>query len=252
MGTKPLPYHPKEVYTQGLTDLDVRCDKYYKLGARFAKWRAVLLIQNGYISQASVKDTAWTLARYAAICQQHGLVPIVEPEILMDGDHTIDVSVKVTQRVLAATYKALHDANVLLEGTILKPNMVLSGLNNKAAPPAEVGIATVTVLQRTVPPAVPGINFLSGGQSEEEASLNLNAINSVPGVKPWTLSFSYGRALQASCIKTWKGHKDNVSAAQAVLFARAKANGEATLGKYAGGAGGADAAQSLAVKNYVY
>ena len=219
-------------------------------------------------------------------------MPIVEPEILMDGDHTLDVSVKVTQRVLAATYKALHDANVLLEGTLLKPNMVLngvprllgcfflvhnltysfSGLSNKAVPPAEVGHATLTVLLRTVPPAVPGITvrnisclcstllislyflvqFLSGGQSEEEASLNLNAINSVPLPRPWNVSFSYGRALQASCIKTWRGNKENVAKAQAVLLERAKANGEASLGKYQGGAGGASASESLFVSNYVY
>jgi len=171
---------------------------------------------------------------------------------LMDGDHTLDVSVKVTQRVLAATYKALHDANVLLEGTLLKPNMVLNGLSNKPVSPAEVGHATLTVLLRTVPPAVPGITFLSGGQSEEEASLNLNAINSVSLPRPWNVSFSYGRALQASCIKTWRGSKENVPTAQHVLLERAKANGEAAQGTYHGGAGGSSASESLFVSNYTY
>jgi fructose-bisphosphate aldolase class I len=252
-GVKILRGTDEETWTQGFDDLDVRCQKYYKLGARFAKWRAVLKISStGCPSELAIQENARGLARYAAICQDNGLVPIVEPEVLMDGDHSIVTSAKVTQRVLAATYKALHDANVLLEGTLLKPNMVLNGLSNKASPPGEVGKATVTVLLRTVPPAVPGINFLSGGQSEEEASLNLNAINSVQPGKPWNLSFSYGRALQASCIKTWRGNTENVAKAQAVLLERARANGEASLGKYKGGAGGDLASESLFVSNYVY
>jgi len=252
-GVKNLRGTDGETYTQGFDDLDVRCKKYYELGARFAKWRAVLKIsKDGCPSPLSIEENTRGLARYAAICQDNGLVPIVEPEILMDGDHSIETSVKVTQRVLAATYKALHDANVLLEGTLLKPNMVLNGLSNKPLPPHEVAIATITVLQRTVPVAVPGINFLSGGQSEEEASLNLNAMNALETKKPWNVSFSYGRALQASCLKTWKGHKENVVAAQAVFLQRARANGEASLGKYKGGAGGESASQSLFVSNYVY
>jgi len=170
----------------------------------------------------------------------------------MDGDHTIETAVKVTQRVLAATYKALHDANVLLEGTLLKPNMVLNGMNLKSASPIDVGHATVTVLLRTVPPAVPGINFLSGGQSEEQASQNLNAINSVPLPRPWNLSFSYGRALQHSCLKAWSGKKENVAAAQAVLIVRAHANSEAALGKYVGSDDGGEASKSLYVTNYSY
>jgi len=252
-GVKNLRGTDEETYTQGFDDLDVRCQKYYKLGARFAKWRAVLKISDtGCPSELSIEENTRGLARYAAICQDNGLVPIVEPEILMDGKHSLATAAKVTQRVLAATYKALHDAHVLLEGTLLKPNMVLNGLSNEPAPPVEVGRATVTVLLRTVPPAVPGINFLSGGQSEEEASVNLNAINAVPIPKPWNLSFSYGRALQASCIKTWRGKPENVPKAQAVLLERARANGEAALGKYKGGAGGDLASESLFVSNYVY
>jgi len=254
-GVKNLRGTAEESFTQGFDDLDARCQKYYKLGARFAKWRAVLKISSseGCPSELSIEENTRGLARYAAICQDNGLVPIVEPEILMDGNHSLAVSVKVTQRVLAATYKALHDANVLLEGTLLKPNMVLNGLSNKPASHSEVGRATLTVLSRTVPPAVPGITFLSGGQSEEDASLNLNAINTTSGIpKPWNVSFSYGRALQASCIKTWRGNKENVPKAQAVLLERARANSEASLGKYKGGAGGDSAEESLFVSNYVY
>jgi fructose-bisphosphate aldolase class I len=252
-GVKPLRGTNEETFTQGFDDLDVRCKKYYELGARFAKWRAVLKIsKDGCPSPLSVEENTRGLARYAAICQDNGLVPIVEPEILMDGDHSIETSVKVTQHVLAATYKALHDANVLLEGTLLKPNMVLNGLSNKQVTPEEVAHATLTVLLRTVPAAVPGINFLSGGQSEEEATLNLNAMNKLQVTRPWTVSFSYGRALQATCIKTWKGQKENVEAAKAVFLQRAQANGQATLGKYAGGVGGESATQSLFVENYAY
>jgi len=255
-GVKPLRGTDEETYTQGFDDLDVRCKKYYADGARFAKWRAVIKIslKTGCPSEIAIEENTRGLARYAAICQDNGLVPIVEPEVLMDGEHTIETSVKVTQRVLAATYKALHDANILLEGTLLKPNMALNGLALQAQSPEEVARATLTALVRTVPPAVPGINFLSGGQSEEEASLDLNAINAVDiGIpKPWNLSFSYGRALQATCIKTWKGQKEIVEAALAAVYARAKANSEASLGKYKGGTGGESASQSLFVSNYVY
>lgn len=203
-------------------------------------------------SEIGIEENVRGLARYAAICQDNGLVPIVEPEILMDGDHPIEVSVQVTQRVLAATYKALHDANVLLEGTLLKPNMVLAGMAGTKAKAADVAAATVTVLSRTVPPAVPGITFLSGGQSEEEASLNLNAMNALKGIKkPWTLSFSYGRALQHSTIKAWAGKPENIKAAQEVLIARALANSQATLGEYQGSADSA-ASESLYVSNYTY
>jgi len=251
-GVKNLRGTDSETYTQGWDDLDARCKKYYESGARFAKWRAVLKISAGCPSELAIKENAEGLARYAAICQDNGLVPIVEPEVLMDGDHSLETSVKVTQRVLAATYKALHDANVLLEGTLLKPNMVLNGMALKPVTPNEVAHATLTVLLRTVPPAVPGINFLSGGQSEEEASQNLNAINAVHLPRPWNLSFSYGRALQHSCLKSWRGQKEHVAEAQAVLLARARANSEASVGKYAGSGGTGEASESLHVSNYVY
>lgn len=252
-GLTVLPGTVEETATLGLDGLDTRCKKYYEAGARFAKWRAVLKINQvlGLPSALSIAETASTLARYAAICQLHGLVPIVEPEILNDGDHTIELCAQVTERVLAAVFKALNDHGVLLEGCLLKPNMVLSGYEAaKKATAAEVGKWTLQTLQRTCPPALVGVVFLSGGQSEEEASVNLSAINAVAGKKPWAVTFSYGRALQASTIKTWAGKSENVKAAQAVLFARAKANGEAALGKYAGSREGQG--ESLHVKNYVY
>jgi len=251
-GVKELRGTNGETYTQGFDDLGDRCKQYYNLGARFAKWRAVLKIGGEAPTELAIEENVKGLARYAAICQDNGLVPIVEPEVLMDGDHTIEVAVKVTQRVLAATYKALHDAHVLLEGTLLKPNMVLNGLSLKKAAPSVVAHATLTVLLRTVPAAVPGINFLSGGQSEEEASLNLNAINSLDMPRPWNVSFSYGRALQHSALKAWGGKKENVAAGQAALLKRAAANGAASVGKYKGDSSDAAAEQSLHVSNYVY
>lgn len=253
LGVQPLRGTNGETYTQGFDNLAQRCAKYYAQGARFAKWRAVLHIGDGKPSQLAIAENARGLARYAAICQDNGLVPIVEPEVLSDGDHSIETCVKVTQTVIAECYKALHDANVLLEGTLLKPNMVTKGSHNSASQtPQDVAAATLTVLQRTVPVAVPGINFLSGGQSEEDASLNLNAMNALRAKKPWNISFSYGRALQASCLKAWQGKKENTKAAQEAFLSRAKANSEATLGKYLGGAGGEGASQSLFVANYAY
>jgi len=251
-GIKPILGTDGETYTQGFDDLDVRCAKYYQQGARFAKWRAVLKIGNGCPSNISVKENANGLARYAAICQQNGLVPIVEPEILMDGPHDLSVAVRVTEHVLAEVYKALHDANILLEGTLLKPNMVCPGTScAQSYTPADIGYATAIVLQRTVPCAVPSINFLSGGLSEEGASINLNAINIAnKGKGPWAISFSYGRALQASCLKVWQGKRENVSAAQATLLERAKANSLASVGKYEGSENASN--ESLFVSNYVY
>lgn len=249
-GTKTIPNTQNETSTQGLTNLDVRCQKYYKAGARFAKWRAVLRITNNCPSELSITETAHTLARYAAICQENGLVPIIEPEILMDGDHDIFVCQQVTEKVLAACYKALSLHNVLLEGSLLKPNMVINGVSCKTkATPEQIAMATVTALQRTVPSAVPGVTFLSGGMSEEEASVNLNAINSVPLQRPWSLTFSYGRALQQSTIKTWAGKKENTKAAQSALLVRAKANSLAQLGNYAGSG---KSGESLYVSNYKY
>jgi len=255
-GIKPLAGTNGECVTQGIDDLDVRCARYYQLGARFAKWRAVLHIKDvigSTPSNLAIMENANTLARYASICQQNGLVPIVEPEVLMDGDFSIETAAVATEKVIAACYKALSDHFVMLEGTLLKPNMVRSGSDAAVqADASEIALATVRVLQHTVPPAVPGITFLSGGMAEEEASLALNAINQVSGAKPWSLTFSYGRALQQSTLKAWSGEDANVPAAQEVLLARARANSEAQQGIYAGGAGGAAATTSTFVKNYSY
>jgi len=252
-GLDMLPITDDETATMGLDGLGKRCADYYNAGARFAKWRAVLVIdrKKNKPSNLSILETAHGLARYAAICQANKLVPIVEPEILTDGDHDIEYCAEVTERVLAACYKALSDHHVLLEGTLLKPNMVTPGSEcKKPASPEDIAFFTLRTLRRVVPPAVPGIMFLSGGQSEEEASLNLNAMNRSPN--PWAISFSYGRALQASVQATWKGKTENVSNAQKVLLERAKANSDAQLGKYAGGAGGDAAKASTYVKAYVY
>lgn len=255
-GIKPLAGTNGECVTQGMDDLDARCAKYYKQGARFAKWRAVLHIKDtigATPSKVAIDENALTLARYASICQANGLVPIVEPEVLMDGDFNIEVAAAATEKVIAAVYKAMSDHHVMLEGTLLKPNMVRSGSEAATqATPAEIAVATVRVLQHTVPCAVPGITFLSGGMAEEEASLALSAINNAPGPKPWSLTFSYGRALQQSCLKAWMGEDANVAAAQGVLLMRAEANSQANLGKYTGGAGGDAANTSTFVKGYVY
>ena len=255
-GIKPLFGTNGECVTQGIDDLDARCAKYYAKGARFAKWRAVLHIKDvigATPSQVAIDENAQTLARYASICQANGLVPIVEPEVLMDGEFSIEVAAAATERVIAACYKALSDHHVMLEGTLLKPNMVRSGSEAAVqATSAEIALATVRVLQHTVPCAVPGITFLSGGMSEEDASLALNEINHAPGPRPWSLTFSYGRALQQSCLKAWRGEDANIPAAQAVLLVRAKANSEANLGTYGGGAGGGAAGASSFVKGYAY
>lgn len=253
-GLETLPRTDDEKATMGLDGLGERCKKYYEAGARFAKWRAVLSIDvaKGKPSNLSLIEVAHGLARYAAICQANRLVPIVEPEILTDGSHDISVCADVTERVLAAVFKALNDQHVLLEGALLKPNMVTEGSDcSKKTTHEDVAFYTVRSLMRTVPPALPGVMFLSGGQSEEDASLNLNAMNRM-GAHPWALSFSYGRALQASCLKAWKGNPQHKEEAQKVLLERAKANHEAQLGKYQGGAGGAAAASSLFEKRYVY
>lgn len=246
---------PEETSTDGLDGLSKRCADYYKQGARFAKWRAVIIIdqKNGAPTQLAIDEQVRGLARYASICQANGLVPVVEPEILMDGEHTVEVAAQVTERVWAAQMKALHEHHILLEGCLLKPNMVRSG--EKCPTPAsieQIAVYTVRTLMRTVPPSVPGINFLSGGMSEEDATLALNAINSVPGKKPWTLSFSYGRALQVTVIKVWGGKDENVAKAQASLLSRAKANSEACQGKYIGGAGGEASKQSTFEAKYTY
>lgn len=243
-----------ETTTQGLDDLGKRCAQYYKDGCRFAKWRCVLKIDEHCPTQLAIMENANVLARYATCCQQNGLVPIVEPEILPDGDHDLERSQKVTEKVLAAVYKALSDHHVYLEGTLLKPNMCTPGQSaTKRCSPQDVGRATVQALQRTVPAAVPGVVFLSGGQSEEDASVNLCAINQYQGRKPWALTFSYGRALQASCIAAWKGKDENVKAAQEELMKRAKANSLASLGKYvAGSISSLDGGQSLFIAKHAY
>ncbi|KAH9389579.1 Fructose-bisphosphate aldolase 5, cytosolic [Tyrophagus putrescentiae] len=225
-----------ESATQGLDDLKVRCDSYYRAGCRFAKWRAVLRIGDTEPSATAILENSNGLARYAAICQESGLVPIVEPEVLSDGSHSIDKCQKVSEKVYAAVFKALSDYNVFLEGILLKPNMITGGhASSQKNSPDEVGLFTVTTLIRTVPPAVPGIMFLSGGQSEEEATANLNAINRVTAKKPWILSFSFGRALQTSALNAWAGKTENVGKGQTELVNRLKANSLATLGKYTPG-----------------
>lgn len=254
-GTVTLAGTNDEFTTQGLDGLAGRCAEYYKNGARFAKWRCVLKITSHTPSYLAILENANVLARYATICQQNGLVPIVEPEILPDGDHDLETCQRATEQVLAFVYKALADHHVYLEGSLLKPNMVTPGQSHaKRASPGEVAEATVTALRRTVPAAVPGIVFLSGGQSEEEATLNLNAINvyAAQGIKPWALSFSYGRALQASVIQAWQGKAENITTAQEEFVKRSLANGTATLGKYAGGIHGAAGDQSLFIKSHAY
>jgi fructose-bisphosphate aldolase class I len=252
-GVVPLAGTLGEGTTQGLDDLGARCAEYYKGGARFAKWRCVLNISSHTPSNVGLAENANVLARYASICQMNGLVPIVEPEVLCDGDHDLERCQKVTEQTLAYVYKALADHHVFLEGTLLKPNMVTPGQAcSKKYTAEQIGQATVTALRRGVPAAVPGIVFLSGGQSEIDATKNLNAINKVSGCKPWALSFSYGRALQASVLKAWQGKDENVAAAQKVYLHRAKANGLATLGKYEGEDAASSASESLFVAKHTY
>lgn len=246
-----IPATNGETVTLGLDGLGERCAEYYKLGARFAKWRSVLSIGACEPSLLAIEQNAEVLARYAATCQAHGLVPIVEPEVLMDGDHDLARAIEVTETVLAAVYKRLHDHHVFLEGTLLKPNMVCPGQDClRKETPAAIAEATVTVLRRTVPVAVPGVTFLSGGQSEEDATVHLDAINRVPGPKPWRLTFSYGRALQNTVLKTWHGDQNNVRKAQEALLVRAKANSLAAQGKHEGGSAGST--ESTYVKGYRY
>jgi len=242
-----------ECTTQGLDDLDKRCAQYKKDGCQFAKWRCVLKIGKNTPSYQAMLENANVLARYASICQANGLVPIVEPEVLPDGDHDLDRAQKVTETVLSFVYKALNDHHVFLEGTLLKPNMVTAGQQcPKKYAAQDIARATVTALNRTVPAAVPGVVFLSGGQSEEDATINLDAINKFQGKKPWKLTFSYGRALQASVLKTWAGKKENYKQAQEELMKRAKANGLACQGQFQAGEGGSSAGESLYVEKHAY
>jgi fructose-bisphosphate aldolase class I len=233
-GAHNLPGTEGEKVTEGLDGLDARLKEYYELGARFAKWRAVITINESEPSSSCVAANAHALARYAALCQENGIVPIVEPEILMDGSHTIEDSFIVTEEVLHSVFYELYGQNVLLEGMILKPNMVLSGYKcSEQASVDEVAEMTVTVLKRCVPSAVPGIAFLSGGQSNEDATAHLNSMNKIlDNNSPWNLTYSYGRALQAPALDAWLGKEENVPAAQDAFYKRAKLNSLATKGDY--------------------
>ena len=233
-GAHSLPGTEGEKVTEGLDGLDARLKEYYELGARFAKWRAVITINESEPSSTCVAANAHALARYAALCQENGIVPIVEPEILMDGSHTIEDSFIVTEEVLHSVFYELYGQNVLLEGMILKPNMVLSGYKcSEQASVDEVAEMTVTVLKRCVPSAVPGIAFLSGGQSNEDATAHLNSMNKIlDNNSPWNLTYSYGRALQAPALDAWRGKEENVPAAQDAFYKRAKLNSLATKGDY--------------------
>ena len=233
-GAKPLAFCPGETITEGLDGLLKRCQEYVKLGAKFAKWRAVITIGKDIPSRTCVEENAHALARYAAICQEAGLVPIVEPEVLMDGDHDIDRCEAVTEWTLNEVYEALYVNKVILEGSVLKPSMVISGKDCKQqANVEEVAERTVRILKRTVPGAVAGIVFLSGGQSDELATAHLNAMNrNFAGKLPWPVSFSYGRALQAAPQKAWSGKTDNVAAAQRAFAHRARMNGLASEGRW--------------------
>jgi len=232
-GAKPLAGYDGEKVTEGLDGLRERLAEYSDLGAKFAKWRAVITIGEDIPSRTCIEANAHALARYAALCQETGIVPIVEPEVLMDGVHTIDHCFVETEETLQVVFEELFKQGVLLEGMILKPNMIISALDcPEQAPVEEVAEATVECFLRVVPAAVPGICFLSGGQSDIIATQHLNAMNALGVDLPWKLSFSYGRALQAAALKAWSGDAANVPAAKKAFLHRAKCNGAATLGEY--------------------
>jgi len=231
-GAKPMAAASGETVTEGLDGLRQRLIRYREAGAQFAKWRAVITIGDGMPSDASLHVNAHALARYAALCQEAGIVPIVEPEVLMDADNALAVCETVTDRTLEAVFHELWQQRVALEGMVLKPNMVVSGkLCATQGSRREVAEATLRVLKRRVPPAVPGIAFLSGGQSEEDATAHLDEINRLGGA-PWTLTFSYGRALQAAALQAWGGKVDNVPAAQQAFLHRARMNSLAAVGEW--------------------
>ena len=231
-GPVDIPGFPGEVVTEGLDGLRARVKEYKELGAKFAKWRAVITIGEGIPTYTCLEANAHALARYAALCQEGGIVPIVEPEVLLDGSHTIERCQEVTEQTLKVTFTALFLQRIHLEGMILKPSMVVSGKDNpRQAGVAEVAERTIQCLKRTVPAAVPGIAFLSGGQSAESATEHLNAMNAM-GSHPWQVSFSYARALQDPALKAWKGEAGNVAAAQKIFYHRAKCNSAARSGSY--------------------
>jgi fructose-bisphosphate aldolase class I len=232
-GTKPLARHPGEVVTEGLDGLRNRLTEYRSLGARFAKWRAVITIGDGIPTSGCIGANVHALARYAALCQEVGLVPMVEPEVLMDGGHTIERCFEATEATLRALFNELIAQRVSLEETVLKTNMVVSGKQCPTqAGTEEVADKTVRCLKRAVPAAIPGIVFLSGGQSGEEATRNLNTMNAAGYSLPWPLSFSYGRALQADALKAWAGKEQNLTKARRILLHRERCNGLAALGRY--------------------
>ncbi|WP_049621968.1 class I fructose-bisphosphate aldolase [Frateuria defendens] len=234
-GPVPLAGFPGDVVTEGLDGLRERLAEYVKLGAQFAKWRAVINISENNPSSTAIEANTHALARYAALCQEAGLVPMVEPEVIMDGDHSIEVSYEVHEAVLRSLFNALYEQNVMLEGTILKVSMVIPGKDSpEQAEIEEVADATVRVLKSTVPASLPGIVFLSGGQNDEQATAHLNAMNRM-GPHPWPLSFSYGRAMQQAALKLWsKDMKANYAEAQKTVSQRAKENGLAALGQWHG------------------
>ncbi len=232
-GTKPFAGHPNELVTDGLEGLDRRVSEYYNLGARFAKWRAVITIGADIPSQDCITANADALARYAAICQANGLVPIVEPEVLIDGDHPLDRCRAVTAATLKEVFKHLTDRGVAFDRMILKPSMVISGLSAALpAPVNEVATATIETLLQEVPPTVAGIAFLSGGQTNEQAAAHLNAMKVMFPQTPWPVTFSYARAIQQSALDKWRGESANVAAAQKILAHRAACNSAASLGTY--------------------
>ncbi|HXP03085.1 MAG TPA: class I fructose-bisphosphate aldolase [Stellaceae bacterium] len=232
-GARPLAGAPDETVTEGLDGLRDRLSAYRDMGARFAKWRAVIHVSNTLPSHACIGANAHALARYAALCQEQDLVPIVEPEVLMDGSHSIERCQEVTGTVLHAVFGALHDQRIRLEGMLLKPNMVIAGKDcPHQAPVQEVATATLRCLRRHVPAAVPGIVFLSGGQEDWVATVHLDAIKRLPGPKPWRITFSYGRALQDNALETWHGEDENLEAGRQALYQRARCNSAASLGRY--------------------
>lgn len=233
-GTRPMAGFPGEVLTEGLDGLRSRLEEYVVLGARFAKWRAVIRIGDGLPTRTCVESHAHSLARYAALAQEAGLVPVVEPEILMEGDHSLDRCAEVTTTVLHAVFAHLAEHRVELDGSLLKPNMVLPGVGAAPVDDSRIARTTMEVLRRSVPAAVPGIVFLSGGMTDQEATSRLNALNVLARrePQPWQLSFSFGRALQGPVLRAWAGDDDNRGAAQAALQHRARLNGAARLGEY--------------------
>ena len=232
LGAKDMAGFAGEKWTQGLTNLRERLAEYYELGARFAKWRAVITIGDNIPTRHCLEVNAQALAAYAALCQEAGIVPIVEPEVLMDGDNCIATCEKVTSEILSLTFREMHNHGVALEGIVLKPNMIIAGKGNaNQSSVTEVAEATVRVLKRYVPAAVPGIAFLSGGQSSVDATKHLDAMNKL-GNTPWNLTFSYGRALQADALVAWSGKDANLKAGQDTMMKRAKLNGAASKGEY--------------------